>query len=1160
MKLKKLNSTLSALILLGLILSACRPATVTPTTPAPTPTPRPPYVPPPAGTVSPVVIQRTPERGEELPLDGTIEVVFDRPMDHESVEAAFSLSPDVEGSFEWKDERTLRFRPSAPLDRDAEYEVYLAAGAEGGDGQPLDGAYYFQFRTVGYLEVTQVIPAPGTEETEADSTITVMFNRPVVPLLAVSDPAYAELPDPVTFDPPIEGAGEWLNTSIYVFTPAEPLAGGTTYTARVAAGLEDTTGGVLAEDLVWTFSTQPPGVVWVVPNEGADLVPVDTVVRVQFNMPIDPAGARQHFSLRTAGLLGSRVAGSLTVEGSTLVFTPTEWLDFEREYVVSVEAGLTSAGGGVGMPADYTWRFTTVPLPRIVSTDPRDGEGNADPHTSFEILFNAPIDPATVMPNIEMTPPLSPTRVYTYFRHWDNTFVLSFGAQPSTDYEVRIGPDIADPYGNTTGQSMTVRFRTRPLDPDAWLHVPGIVGTYSAYEPARLFVAHRNTDRLSLTLYRLSLEQYFQAWRDWGEFVPPAETQVRSWSVDVEAPLNELRYAPVELVEGGGTLEPGLYWIDLRADGVPVDRWNWRSRHILVVSRVNLTLKANEGETLVWATDLRSGAPVSGLELALYGGEGGRYGDAATGTDGLATLPGYRSTGWYGAIVVGETPFTMGSAEWSEGITPWDFGLSMDYLQEWRAHIYTDRPIYRPGQTVYFRGVVRAEDDVRYTLPRRGDVDVTIYDGAGELVYDERLSLDEYGAFSGEVALPEGAALGQYGLNASFRDAGFYASFQVAAYRPPEFEVSVTPDEAELARGQANRAVVDVSYFFGGPVANVPVEWHVVAEDYRFSPPQFGRYTFSDVDDPWICWDCWWWQPYREPEVVLSGSGTTDADGQLVIELPAGLAERTADPEADPPQGSRLFVIEATATGNDGQVLSGRTTVVMHRGEFYVGLAARQTVGRAEEEMNVDVVTVDWDGGRLPGQRLAYTVYRREWVNIWIEGEAGGGRWEWETNDVEVASGTLTTTAQAEGVVAFVPPEGGSYKVVVSGRDARERLVQSSLFVWVSGTETVSWRRSNDDRITLVSDRATYAPGDTAEILIPSPFEGEQWALVTVERGGVLQAQVLELESNSTVYRLPITADHVPNIYVGVPRPSPATRWGMQRSRWSPSRRRSTSR
>jgi uncharacterized protein YfaS (alpha-2-macroglobulin family) len=1092
----------------------------TPTsTPFPTPT-MPAYTPPPHGTVSPVVIQRSPERGEELSLGGSIELVFDRSMDRASVEQAFKVDPEVSGKLEWTDERTVRFEPARDLQRGAEYYVTLGPEAQASDGSPLDGAYRFRFRTVGYLEVAQVIPAPDTGDVEAASTVTVIFNRPVVPLRAVSDPATADLPQPVTFDPPIGGSGEWLNTSIYVFTPAESLAGGTTYAARIAAGLADTTGGVLAEDYEWSFSTQPPHVVWVSPQEEAELVGVDTAVQVTFNMPVDCDSAMEAFSLRT-GLRS--VAGTFECAAETLVFTPTKWLGFDATYRVEVDAGVQSRGGGQGMPNAYDWRFTTVPLPRILGTRPSDGQQDAYAYTSFEIMFNAPIDESTVMPNLEMTPPLSPTQVYTYFRYWDNTFVLGFGARPSTDYEVRIGPDIADPYGNTTGQAMTVRFRTAPLDPRAWFPIPGQVGTLDGHQLARIVVGHLNVDRLNLSLYRLDVGEFFRVRRDWWDY-QPASGPVRQWSVPVTSPLNEAGYAAVDLVEGGGELAPGVYLLDVDAPGVTPDRWEHRK--LLVVSEYNLTIKTSRGEMWVWASDLATGKPARDLTLTAWDFDGGARGTGTTDVDGLARFA-IGDTDRDDLTVVSEEPFVMGGNgwDWSAGISPWDFGLQQEYSEnDYRAHIYTDRPIYQPGQTVYFRGILRAEDDVRYSLPRLGEVSVHIYDAVGEEVQQGGLALDEFGAFHGELALTEGASLGDYGIQATYGDETFYASFQVAAYRPPEFEVLVTPEESELAAGQPTRADVEVRYFFGGPVADVSVEWNVLSASYRFEPPQFGRYDFSDEDSPWICRWCWWQEP-PAPDVVLSGSGTTDADGRLAIELPTEVMT-----------GGRQLTVEATIYGRDGQVISGRDSVVVHKGEFYVGLAPQQYVGQAGEELAVDVVTVDWVrnplGERLPGQDLDVEIYRREWVNVFVENEFGGGTWEWETVDTLVHTATLTTDSNAEGVVTFTPEEGGSYRVVASGRDRRERLLQSSTWIWVSGAEYVSWRRENNDRLTLVSDKSSYVPGETAEILIPSPFGGEQWAWVTVERGGVLQQEVLRLESNSTVYRLPVTADHAPNVYI----------------------------
>ena len=491
-------------------------------TPAPiylTPPPVNDYQPPVLASAAPFVIQRSPGRGEELGLDQPVELVFDRPMNRASVAEALGVSVSAEGKplegrLTWIDDRTVRFRPDS-LARDTRYHVYLDQEARSQEGVPLNGGYRFRFNTVGFLEVAQTIPADGSTDLELNETIMVMFNRPVVPLTTVSLPG-VDLPHPLRFDPPIKGTGEWLNTSIYVLTPSEPLAYGTAYTARVEAGLSDITGGLLVEDHVWQFSTLPPKVVSVSPRENQGLVPAPgATVVVQFNQDVDAGSAVSAFRLSPQD--GPDVPGAFKILGSTLIFTPTVTLDFGTTYQVEISTSVQSAGGSERMREPFYWSFETVPLPRIVSTRPRDGDRNAAHDTHFVIEFNAPVDPTTIMANLEMTPPIAPDEAQTSYR--GKTFTLDFGVQSNTDYEVRIGPNIADPYGNKTGQSMTVRFHTgsppppptpKPPRPAVSLRVPGRVNTYDADQPICLTVVHRNTERLDVSLHRLSPEQFLR--------------------------------------------------------------------------------------------------------------------------------------------------------------------------------------------------------------------------------------------------------------------------------------------------------------------------------------------------------------------------------------------------------------------------------------------------------------------------------------------------------------------------------------------------------------------------------------------------------------------------------------------------------------------------
>ena len=320
-------------------------------TPSPTPLPTKPrvgYTPIPDDVVSPIVMQRSPAIGQEQAPGAPIEVIFDRPMNRDSVESAFQVYPALAGSFNWVTDSILQFQPQADLARNSVFDVVIDQRAQDAAGAPLNQAYQFRFATAGFLEVAQVVPAPDTADVDPNNTlITVIFNRPVVPLTTLQE--QASLPQPFTLvdstGRSIAGKGEWLNTSIFTFRANEALAGGVAFTGRIA-GLADTDGNPMASDFAWSFTSAPPEVVFISPGENQTLVPIDAAVVVQFNQPIDPASAQSRFSLVAQN--DQRVDGAFTVMTDTLIFTPTAPLDFNTPYRAAIDAGVTSRGGGEG--------------------------------------------------------------------------------------------------------------------------------------------------------------------------------------------------------------------------------------------------------------------------------------------------------------------------------------------------------------------------------------------------------------------------------------------------------------------------------------------------------------------------------------------------------------------------------------------------------------------------------------------------------------------------------------------------------------------------------------------------------------------------------------------------------------------------------------------
>jgi alpha-2-macroglobulin len=1130
----------SSFLLASIVLSSCslfrrdEALTETPTavdtTPEPSPTSRPAGpTPTPLPPIPPQVIDRQPARGEELPVDAPLLIRFDQPMDQQSVQKAFSIEPPVVGRFEWADDRTVLFRPQGELERQADYNVQIGPAAASALGLPVEQPYTLRFQTVGFLQVSQTLPADETPDVDVDSTITVLFNRPVVPLVHSSQ--QRDLPQPLTFAPAITGAGEWLNTSIYVYRPAAPLAAGTQYRVTVAAGLQDLTGGVLAEDTTWSFTTQAPRVTFFSPPEAETNVALTGPITVTFNQPMDLASVEAAFYIESED--GGVPPGYFRWNEDLTTFTwqPAYRLALESRYDWSLSADARAAAGEARLQNPVAASFWTVKYPQLLFTRPGDGDPSADPYGGLDLYFASPMDLKTIMPNLAVIP--EPTRVYTWWDPWENRFYVGFEKQPSTRYTVTLGADMADPYGNTLAEGKVVNFTTGPLEPMAYLNTPGRIGTYNVYTRTVVYAIYRNVEQLDLTLARLTEQELVNLtassnWRLWDDYQPRQDSVIRTWSVALEEVLNETLVWRIPLVdEVGDSLSAGIYYLQMTAPGLP----GWSvSRHILVVTPVNLTVKAAAGEVLVWATDLLSGQPVANLAISVLDGDGDSMASGATDADGLLvarTGPAdFDNPGVYAfAGRSGGDQFSVANTQWSNGIAPWDFSVPFeDYrFQRTKVYLYTDRPIYRPGQTVYFKGVVREPDEARYRLPDWTAVTIEAYDWEDTLIYRQTLPVTPLGTFAGQLQLDAEAKTGSYHFVVDTEELREWVFFQVAEYRKPEFQVEVTPAADQVVVGETIRAEVEASYFFGGAVDGAEVEWAVFADSYAFQWQGPGRYSFIDYED-WVGyrWDTGF--TYGYGELIAQGTGTTDAGGRFTIDLPAELGDRT---------GAQLFTVEVTIIDINKQRVAGRAQVVVHPAARYAGLYTDRYVGLVNEGQNVNLIVVDLEQQPIPRAQVTLVALQREWYNVQVE-EDGYTRWEWIVEETPVLTETVIVGSDGRATATFVPPEPGSYRLRVIARDEAGRENRASSFLWVSGDAFVSWRMENNDRIELIADRTSYRPGDVAEILIPSPFQGEVKALVTVERGHFFQQQVLTLQGNSEIYRLPITDDYAPTVYVSV--------------------------
>jgi len=1122
MRLVRLGSTSTCMRLLavGVLLAL----TVACDFPAPTPARTPTAVAP----QPPRIIRHLPQRGEEHPVEAPLEITFDQPMDPGSVRSAWSISPTIEGTLTWRDS-TLVFSPIDPgFARDTLFRATIGTAARSAAGIALVEPLVVEFRTAGHLRVLSVQPSPGAEGIAPDAAVTVVFNRPVVPLSALAEVAQLV---PLKFGPAVLGTGEWLNTSVFVFRPEAGFAPGTTYRAVVEPErLAEVSDAAMPEAFEWSFSIGHPAVSQVTSSDTLPYIGPSPTISITFNMHMNQRSAEQLFSLRPLAE-HQPIPVSFHWDGPTMQVKPVGSLSLDTEFTLSVGAGAQAAAGGEGMAERFEWTFATVERPRVLWTVPRSGATQVDPFSSLRVKFSSPIARDTLLPHLVIEP--KPTDVYTTWVEADTEVYVSFGARPSTTYRFLFDSNIRGRFGHRLEAPFNLSFTTAALPPSTYIP-PGRVGTYNAYATTAVLVQHRNVSELNLSLYQLDRADFVQlngsdAWRIWEDYRPRPERLIRKWTAKVDDELDAYVSTDIALSDDmTSPLRPGFYYLEVRAPGV-----SETVRHMLVVSYANVILKVTQDEALAWVTDLANGKPVPGLDIALFGPGGQILASGRTDNDGVflsALSPGLASDPWANVLALAgpdESPCAS-STGWASGIEPWQFDLpSEPSLARYRAYFYSDRAIYRPGQRVYFKGILRADDDGLYNLPSDVSIPVTIYDDYGNEIYQADLPVNDMGTVNGEFRLSSEASLGFYGISAQIGDRSFGTSFRVAEYRKPEYVVELSTDAHEYVQGDEISVTMSASYYFGGPVAHASVTWRLMSQDHYFQLPENGKptslggphYDFTDCDYERRG------QQTAFGELVTTGSGTTDGDGRLTLTLPADVGLH---------KNSQVFTIEASVVDQSNQEVSGRTSAIVHKAELYVGLAPAEYVSQVGKSSTVHLIAVTPQGETRAGVPISITFSHLKWYNVQKQADDGRFYWEWTVEETPTFTASVTTDLTGRAQVAFDAPSGGSYRARASAFDSRQNTVYASTYVWVSSGSYVAWQQQNNDRIELITDQRAYTPGQTARLLVPSPFQGDVEALVTVERGHIYSYRRVTLKSNSDQIEIPIEPQHAPNAYACV--------------------------
>lgn len=565
------------------------------------------------------------------------------------------------------------------------------------------------------------------------------------------------------------------------------------------------------------------------------------------------------------------------------------------------------------------------------------------------------------------------------------------------------------------------------------------------------------------------------------------------------------------------------------------------SQTLVQLTDLGAVWKRAPGETFVHVFSLKSGKGVPNARIRLLDEKDKTVGSGKTDEHGLARLPAADAARWFFV----ETANDSHLIEFRNGrnyidLARVDVAFSEDDEgpagESVKAFLFTERGVYRPGDTLHLKGILRDWRPGKKALAAGMKVQLKVLDAREREFFTKTVTLSALGSFSEDIAMPQ-TPLGFYTatLHLTGEGAPEYPiarhEFQVEEYKPNAFEITIgegpkQPGPAEL------KLPVSAKYYMGKTLSKAQLTWSLNAHDTDFSPADFDDFDFADAITNYELRE----HLDRRGHLSTQGKVTLDAEGAAKIEASVPL-------NAKVPQPRRVNVL-AEITDVNQQTVSSSRAFTLHSSDFYLGVRQFRSLLHVGEAIPLEAIAIRTDGTPMPEPvSVQAQLTRIDWQNNRKENADNTTEIVNEPRFVLVTRADFNSAAMTKdgdrwnfGPVQLaqplVPDQPGQYLLELSAKDAAGRAVVTTTSFQVYGVGETAWSYRNQFQVEMVPEKDDYAAGETAKILVKTPISGD--ALVTVERERVLRSFTVHLEGNAPIVEVPLLPGDAPNVFVSV--------------------------
>lgn len=1035
-----------------------------------------------------------------------------------------------------------------------DFLIRIARGVQHVAGELIVGLLLSIAPVSGAHAIDQAPPSVGVAGVEPsmiadrESNITVTFTDNLVPEdsldRSVADP-------PLQFDPPIPGVARWAERNVLRYYPDALLLPATEYRLKVKSSLTYLDGKRIKEDRVFTFATPNLQVTdvsyYTEPAEGFMLPHARMVIYLEFNYPIGVKDLKDALSIKGAdrAMVGSPKF-EIRQEGvPPMVLSPEAMDEYERQgipkrysYVITTEpvtligepqryrlhiaAGLKCQDCGKGLVDDVTQTIIVSPKGHLVvyQVNPRvTGD-----HYNLQVYLSSELDYAEVKDYVVVEPEMD----YLLTTSW-STLTISGNFVPGQSYTLTLKEGLPAKNGEVLEREFSTKVEIPDLPPSIEFTSPGVFLPKSG--SGNIELKTTNVDSVLVEVEQVftnNLVHYLSGGlgrltyggrRYWyGDQASMDQYGRRVWYKDVQ--LNGEPNTPLTTTIGvadilGDTCQ-GIYV-------VRVSNENGRSvsdERRVMLTDMGIAARMGDDYLLTWVHSLADAKPIRGAAVQLMSKNNQLMIEGKTDSRGVVTFDKLDAlTEEFDPYVITVSKDDdLSFLRFDDCLIPTsDFDVKgRPYITTgYDAFLYTDRGVYRPGDSLHLVTMVR---DPKTQVPPPFPFRLIMRDPQGRLVTEMKLNTKDGMLTTVDYAIPDFASTGRYTVVAQIGDDYEIgnATFQVEEFMPDRIKVELTTARDSYMTGDTVVAEVETKFLFGPPAANYEVNGSLTIEGDQFQPMGWSDYVFADRR-----------RSYTKTELPLPDS-VLNAEGRCTYKRPL---------PRDMKAPSALKALAAVLVKEPGgRAVGAYKDLTIHPYGRYIGLNIKLD-GYTEpgERVEADVVAVAPDGRATSATGVKARFGRVVYNSVIQEDAEGYYRYVSERTIQPIDSAVIDIGERAT-TITFTPPDNGEYEIEVT--DGPDGHATTGTF-YASGWGYVPWSMTNPDRIELDLDQEVYTPGSNAMLQVRAPFSGK--LLVTIERERVLETMTLDMEENTASIELPVKSDYTPNVYVTATLIRPAT-------------------